>query len=230
MAIYGELGLLPIGIDVLICVHKYKEHIKSTLPDTLLGLAKSECLKTSYITWWQKLVNHAMIINGKQLLPVQLKGIYKQLFTDKWLNSINDVNSKLYLYSKIKSHLQFENYLCDIKIGQHRAAFTKLRTSSHNLSIETGRYARPKIPKEERLCTECKVIENEQHFLLKCSRFNDERFHLFQKVSDLCPNFPTLSDPDKFIYLMTAEKKVACETAKFCYLSFEKRKSIIYPN
>ena len=46
--------------------------------------------------------------------------------------------------------------------------FSKLRLSSHKLSIEKGRHSHPKIPEENRLCKVCGVIENEKHFLLHC--------------------------------------------------------------
>ena len=200
------------------------------MPPTLLSLCKKEFVDNNNITWWQKITTHEALINNEQLNPVQLKNLYKQLYTEKWQNTIKDVDGKLFTYSKLKPHFRYENYLCHVKIGQHRAALTKLRTSSHNLNIETGRYTRPKTPKEERLCTTCNVIEDEYHFLICCSRYNDERCHLFQNITHICPNFASLGNSDKFSYLMTAEDEVARETAKFCYLSFEKRKYILYPN
>ena len=43
---------------------------------------------------------------------------------------------------------------------------TKLRISAHPLYIETGRYSKPPIPKEKRLCSSCRLfIEDEKHFV-----------------------------------------------------------------
>ena len=53
---------------------------------------------------------------------------------------------------------------------------TRLRTGSHSLAVETGRHARPIKPREERIC-DCKEIEDETHFLLKCHKY----YHLRQK-------------------------------------------------
>jgi hypothetical protein len=45
----------------------------------------------------------------------------------------------------------------------------KLTLSSHSLLIEKGRYLRPKIKRENRLCSQCNQIEDEQHFLIYCT-------------------------------------------------------------
>ena len=51
-----------------------------------------------------------------------------------------------------------------------------LHSPSHRLEVETGRWARPTaIPFEERRCTSCHSLEDEFHFVLECSRYNDLR-------------------------------------------------------
>ena len=47
-----------------------------------------------------------------------------------------------------------------------RIAFTRLRTSSHRLKIETGRWSR--IPRERRLCQCGKEVQTEEHILMNC--------------------------------------------------------------
>ena len=47
---------------------------------------------------------------------------------------------------------------------QHRIAFTRLRTGSHKLRIETGRWAR--LPRELRTCP-CGDVQDEEHVLTK---------------------------------------------------------------
>ena len=68
---------------------------------------------------------------------------------------------------------------------------TKLRLSSHSLLIEKGRYFRPKIKRENRLCSQYNQIEDEQHFRIHCTKFIDLRKLLFQKLNinlqDMCP-------------------------------------------
>ena len=50
------------------------------------------------------------------------------------------------------------------------------------LAFEKGRYFRPKIKRENRLCSRCNQIEDEQHFLIHCTKFVDVRKLLFQKL------------------------------------------------
>ena len=51
---------------------------------------------------------------------------------------------------------------------------TKLRTSSHRLEIEGGRWARPnRIPIDEKKCRACNKLEDGFHFLLECSFYKD---------------------------------------------------------
>ena len=56
------------------------------------------------------------------------------------------------------------------------------RISAHDLLIERGRYFRPRIPRESRTCTTCDTIENEEHFMLHCSKNSAIRNDLFQKM------------------------------------------------
>jgi phosphopantetheinyl transferase len=46
----------------------------------------------------------------------------------------------------------YEPYLNQIHKLKHRVSLTKLRLSNHNLQVETGRYNRPHIHREERFC------------------------------------------------------------------------------
>jgi hypothetical protein len=54
------------------------------------------------------------------------------------------------------------------------------KVSSHPLLIEKGRYFRPKIKRENRLCSQCNQIEDEQHFLIHCTKFANVRKLLFK--------------------------------------------------
>ena len=69
---------------------------------------------------------------------------------------------KLDTYVKIKTNFGFEKYLLCLSFEQ-RKLICRLRTSSHNLQIERGRYFG--IPRNQRLCTKCSmnVIEDEKH-------------------------------------------------------------------
>ena len=88
--------------------------------------------------------------------------------------------TKLDFYRNLKPvfNLTPEGYLSVIPNYEHRATITRLRISSHQLAIETGRYEG--LDRSERLCVTCDmgVVDSEQHFLASCSSINDERVSL----------------------------------------------------
>ena len=56
------------------------------------------------------------------------------------------------------------------------ASLSRLLLSSHNLSIEIGRWHRLHcIPREDRKCITCNTIEDEYHFVIECSIFTNHR-------------------------------------------------------
>ena len=50
--------------------------------------------------------------------------------------------------------------------------------------IETGRYVTPKIPLSNRLCQVCD-LEDEFHFVMRCSLLEQPRQKLFSELSDI---------------------------------------------
>ena len=63
-----------------------------------------------------------------------------------------------------KSQCVTETYLDLISNAKYRIDISKLRASSHNQEIERGRYTRPKVNPENRLCPLRYVVDNEIHF------------------------------------------------------------------
>ena len=47
-------------------------------------------------------------------------------------------------------------------------------------------------------------MEDETHFLIKCTKYND-RDDLFRDISSKTSNFPLMNDKQKFIFMMTTE-------------------------
>ena len=91
-----------------------------------------------------------------------------------------DDSSKLFLYSKLKTDIKLEDYLKLTKKINNRQLLTKFRTSDHPLEIELGRYK--KIPKHQRLCKTCKVLDDEIHFFLQCQINNNLRNVLINNI------------------------------------------------
>ena len=89
-------------------------------------------------------------------------------------------------------------YCVDIlKNKNERAMLSKLRISAHELAIEGDTYLN--IPKHERICTACNSgqVEDEEHFLLNCSRFKPLRQVLCSKLvkfNQQCLNLKIILD------------------------------------
>ena len=72
-------------------------------------------------------------------------------YTEILRNNLNN-SQKLQLYSKIKTSYEPERYLNVIRNAKLKQALCNLRVSNHDLMIERGRYHKPKLPREQRLC------------------------------------------------------------------------------
>ena len=109
------------------------------------------------------------------------------------------MDGKLRTYFSFKEHFEFEQYLNIIKNFDKRRSVTNFRISAHRLKIERGRFSKPPIPVENRFCDHClSEIEDEFHFLIKCSKYNSPRNNLFSVVQINCRNFCSLKDKVKF--------------------------------
>ena len=133
----------------------------------------------------------------------KLKSYTREIYDNIWKSKL-DVSIKGETYRGFKTHMRYEPMLDQLNRKQRRAIL-KLKLSDHKLMIEEGRHSRPKIPRENRYCKFCKTqVEDEQHMLIKC-KFYGQRDKWFNKICEKVPNFNTLDDHQKFIFLMTQE-------------------------
>ena len=130
------------------------------------------------------------------------------LFNDERKNVHN--GNKLRTYRKFKYDFKSEEYLVNFKNRKNRFIFSRLRCSAHRLLIETGRYSRPKIPVEERICTKCdlKQVEDEYHLIRICKLYERIRTDLDINISEIEETYVHMSDSQKFVYLMSADAKI----------------------
>ena len=89
--------------------------------------------------------------------------------------------TKLRLYIKIKEDLKAVELLKERK-GMVRR-LVELRAGSLNLAVEMGR--RRGVRLEDRVCRWCKSgeVEDEEHFLLKCVKWEEEREVLWELIA-----------------------------------------------
>ena len=114
----------------------------------------------------------------------------KSYFVSSWLNDLHSGDISIArTYRLYKSSFGTECYLKFINHSKFRVALSNLRTCSHNLDIERGRYVRPKLNVDQRLCLSCNVVEDEEHFITNCSFNQTERRLLYSKMSCKDPCF-----------------------------------------
>jgi hypothetical protein len=109
-------------------------------------------------------------------------------FKQEWFGNMNR-SSVLDMYRIFKTSLEYEYYL-DLLPKNLRVYFVKLRASAHPLRIQTGRYSRNNIPREERYCLCCnqRDIEDEFHFICVCACFRLLRQQNIKRIYYMNPS------------------------------------------
>jgi len=165
----------------------------------------------------------------------------KSRFDRFWLDSINLTiksqsdttdqadHNKLRTYRMFKASFTREPYIDLVRNRNQKSFLSRLRTGSHHLNIEKGRWTRPVTPLDQRTCQYCTpassapslpwsgqspsastAIDNEQHFLMSCSRFSDVRKSAFEEINFISPQFLSLSENQQFYTLLCpTEAKIA---------------------
>ena len=125
-------------------------------------------------------------------------------------------SNKMRVYRTFKTKYKYESYLDNVTIEKHRINFTRLRISDHNLETEKGRYRKPYIKPQNRICLVCKKeMEDEIHFLLRCPRYESIRQNFYQNIKSLGKVNPLESEKAVFKKLMSPTNEIAPKVAKF---------------
>ena len=118
----------------------------------------------------------------KELCHERLKNSFIiSCMTELWNGC--ESSSILKTYSLYKMNFGSECYLKHISKPKFRIALSKLRASSHDLEVERGRYVRPKLDKNKRLCISYHVIKDEEHFVTDCVNNREMRKSFSEKIS-----------------------------------------------
>ena len=105
----------------------------------------------------------------------------KRRDTEEWEECLKE-GDKLRWYRQIKSELKREDYLSWDIPSQHRMLYARLRSGTHWLRMESGRWR--KEPEPERICMACITgkVESESHFLLDCYIYYGLRKSMFNTI------------------------------------------------
>ena len=233
--VYGECGILPPSVHCTVSTMCYMNRLHHMPNNSIVKQVYNELFKLhqmGFVTWVTKVgelvETYSINIDDS---PAKFKSECKQSvfgeFTRKWTEDVQNIqrNPILRTYCKIKQDFGMEMYLELIKNHKYRTAMTQLRTSSHTLAIEYGRYTRTKTKLEDRYCLFCPhILEDEKHFLVECIVNKTERDILFSKVEHLFQTFRYLDKEEKFIFVLNSkDQQVLTWVGKFIYNSFKTR-------
>ena len=233
-AVLGDLGRYPLIIFIIKQAIKFWSRVAAGNSNKVLQACYLENVnlvnkgKQCWLGHLKNIVLNKLGLNeiwynlGTKLSPKQvshmtscLKSIYKaqwEIYVFRNENGTNGGN-KLRSYNQFKTHYCTENYLSLMTNSYARKFFSRLRTSAHNLRIETGRHTFPRTPLEARLCRHCNILEDEMHFTLFCCKnpaMTDARISFLTDFIRINPEFEDLNDRDKFIYIMSVNTEENC--------------------
>ena len=179
--VYGELGRYPLYITRYVRILSYWYKLMKTdnvILRTIYKMCWQEC--ESGRKCWLTNIKNMLCEHGfayiwemqNTLADRNFINLIKQRLIDIFLQSwyADKANSEvLDMYNNVKTTFGYEPYL-DILPNDLRVYISRIRISAHSLAIQTGRYGRHRIPRDERYCFHCKSkdIEDEFHFIIIC--------------------------------------------------------------
>ena len=157
----------------VVCYLKRLHHLPSRMIVKQMYIELCRLHECGFVTWVtkaQEVMQYYGIELGEQC-PTVFKQYCKQTVKDKFVN---------YWTSEIQN--SSKNPIIRY-YNSHKTALTRLRTSSHTLEIERGRYTVPRTPICDRLCINSNDVEDEIHFLIHCKLYEEIRNIFYQKVA-----------------------------------------------
>ena len=189
------------------------------------------------VNTWSSEVKDIFHRNGLDYIYDQpifpLKSITSELKTSLLRKDQINWQSQCRTLPKLRTFIQFKNFETDSPhifkplSFMQRKLMSKFRLGLLRLRLETGRYIRPRMAPEDRVCLICNngQVEDEIHFLLFCDKYDEIRRKLFDYVHDN-ENFQGLGNIDK-LQLLLNDPKLVKQTAIFITEAYEYRSTII---
>ena len=136
-----------------------------------------------------------------------LHGDECERFMNDMEGKINTDNRSMVVYYRTIANSELSNIYTSFTNDYFRKIVTRWRLSNHSLKIETQRYCRPHIPRENRVCTLCNKLEDEAHVIFECPLYHAvrRRHELLlaakQNIKDLLnPEHDNIIDTAKLLY------------------------------
>ena len=161
--------------------------------------------------------NHGTKGNPKAKIDTAVKSM-KSIFEFQWRNELSRTTSrnktegnKLRTYYTFKKNFNYEKYLDLQGNFALRRNISKIRTSSHRLEIEAGRYSKNgnkiKTEAKKRLCKNCDLgeIEDEAHAITCCPKYETERKNILDTLTETFPCLEQWNSQEIFIFIMQCQ-------------------------
>ena len=174
----------------------YKKLCRMTCEDAIVKIMMDAFSDSRWLRYYARLNSN----NGKREIKEREERIQAlQSSMCKYYCDLQLLNNKADIYTSMLS-------------DYYRAVISRWRLSNHQLSIETGRYTKPITELGDRVCTLCIVVEDEQHVIFDCPRYNnirDQYRHLTVNhtiTEFLQPTFAEMIDTASFLYAIETER------------------------
>ncbi len=83
-----------------------------------------------------------------------------------------------------------------------RSYLAQLRCGILPLNIETGRWQGTQLDKRIYKVCNSNSVENEEHFIFHCNKYNNTRLNFYELICTKIPSFLNNSDQDSFKIFM----------------------------
>ena len=160
----------------------FQEKRRNCILSTLLDQQFAEIHINPTVNYWTNRVKKFLENTGfneiwlftELIIPEKFLPLFetrlRDIYISNWRASFSQ-SSSMQLYANFKTI--YESFISVLENNCQRNITAKIRLSSHDLKIETGRHN--KIERKNRICDLCSLndIEDEFHFTLICPIYKD---------------------------------------------------------
>ena len=235
-ALLAEVGRFPLIINRHIRIVKYwlklfQEKSGNCILATLLNHQFDVIRINPTVKYWTNRVKTLLENTGfneiwlfpESIIPEKFFPLFatrlKDIYISNWRTGMSQ-SSSMQLYANLKTIYERSSFISVLENKYQRNIIAKIRLSSHELKIETGRHN--KTERKNRICDLCSLndIEDEFHFTLICPIYKDLRL---KYIPRFYINKPSMY---KFIELLkSSNKRILSNLSLFFRKAFLMRKN-----
>ncbi len=204
---YGDTGRMPWGIAVLPQCIRYFLRAEATINDpssvNLLlhhTFQEQKNLQLTWYTTWKSILQNGTLANPQLSPAAEVSKHYHSSFIAQWKNDLT-LQRKMSFYRCVKREFGEEKYL-SLNSRVLRSNVAKMRSSSHDMNIERGRYTSNLLNASLKACRFCcnadnlstleelpffiePITESEEHALTECPGYHQIRSRLSDNLKSL---------------------------------------------